>query len=156
MCVYYRPGIIACHAFYCDVSGRLVILLSINWLKKNCFRFWSGHGPGTHCMGSHDTFSDLLVHSVRKYLLPIAFPSSPSTHSASRYWQVSVCITITWQSCWTPVSRTWPNPSYRGRRPRWWLSRWQILYVLCCKCPIAGCKSAHSDIVVSLWCRQLV
>jgi len=136
MCVYYRPGIIACHAFYCDVSGRLVILLSINWLKKIVFVFGLGtardqwcigggvyagirriptsrlfwqriltsviinkqgtfrpfaaplcvypppflaihHCPGPHCMGSHDTFSDLLVHSVRKYLLPIAFPSFP-------------------------------------------------------------------------------
>jgi len=29
--VYYRPTIIACHAFYCEVSGRLVLLLLINW-----------------------------------------------------------------------------------------------------------------------------
>jgi len=29
--VYYRPTIIACHAFYCEVSSRLVLLLLINW-----------------------------------------------------------------------------------------------------------------------------
>ena len=34
-CVYYRPSIIACHVFYCDASGRLVLLLSVNWLIEN-------------------------------------------------------------------------------------------------------------------------
>jgi len=29
-CVYYRPSINARHVFYCYVSGRLVLLLSIN------------------------------------------------------------------------------------------------------------------------------
>ena len=32
MCVYYRPSIIACHVFYRDVSGRLVLLLLTNRL----------------------------------------------------------------------------------------------------------------------------